>query len=91
MGKFYLKATGSTCYDETGITFPEKKEIDLQLLLILAGAGLVRWERQFGWSNQPKVLVFDYRNIDQLDALIEYKIYPLGLLVREYWATEIQY
>lgn len=58
MKKYYLKAIGSTCYDETGITFPNKIEYDLRLAVWQRGALYVKWGRQFGWANQPKVVTF---------------------------------
>lgn len=56
--KYYLKATGSTCYDETGITFPHEIKYDLFNLVWARGATYVKWGKQFGWSNQPRVLTF---------------------------------
>ena len=56
MKKYYVRATGSTCYDKTGITFPEKVSIDFDSLL--EDTKNVQWENQFGWSNQPKVITF---------------------------------
>ena len=55
---FYLKAIGSTCYDESGITFPNKIKFDLKNLVWGRGAIFIKWGRQFGWANQPKVLSF---------------------------------
>lgn len=54
----YIKPTSSWCYDETGITFPEK--IPLCWEELLPGVPFY-WEEQFGWSNQPKMIHFENR------------------------------
>jgi len=59
---YHLKATGSACYDETGITFPQEIKIDLARLvkdaLRKAGANItysLTWARPE--ANQPHVLI----------------------------------
>lgn len=56
--RFYLKPTGSACYDKTGITFPHKIAYDLENMVWARAAKHIRWGRQFGWKNQPRVLTF---------------------------------
>ncbi len=58
MKRHYIRATGSTCYDETGITFPVKEAVDWNALLEGLSDPQPTWENEFGWDNQPKVLVF---------------------------------
>ena len=58
MKKYYLKATSSTCYDKTGITFPEHISIPIENLADIFFGRAWDWRRQFGWNNQPEVLIF---------------------------------
>ena len=94
--KYYIKATGSTCYDKTGITYPENKTIDLETLVNSHGGFNCVWQNQFGWSNQPQVLTFemddnslDYQGLKEQASLkiqnIENEIYRLGLLICLHW------
>lgn len=62
---FYLKPTGSTCYNRTGITFPAKKRINFEKRLAAMGCKDFYWCNQFGWSNQPEVITF--RSVPDLD------------------------
>ena len=84
--RFYLKPTGSTCYDKSGITFPHKFTYDLQSLVANRGAKDIGWQRQFGWANQPEVLIFDCDK-DQRDRIcFALCNQALNLLVAErYW------
>ena len=50
----YLKALGSTCYDRSGITWPEKVAIDW---LALFEVDEIVWEQNR--SNQPEVISVD--------------------------------
>lgn len=60
--QYYIRATGATCYDRTGVTFPVKEPVDWDALLEGLKAPAPRWEREFGWDNQPEVLVFSATN-----------------------------
>jgi hypothetical protein len=67
--RHYLKATGSACYHETnGIVFPDIK-INLRELLRNHGATNIRYARQFGWANQPKVLTFNIDDGNFLESI----------------------
>ncbi len=57
--KYYLKALGSVCYNKDGITFPEKHPLDFNSLAKALLPPKYYWQRQFGWTNQPEVLIFD--------------------------------
>jgi hypothetical protein len=66
MKKYYLKATGCTCYDGKGITFPEPKISapieDLAKIFFTQPTAFGKryfWQAQFHWTNQPEVLCFD--------------------------------
>ena len=85
MAKFYLKATGSACYDFSGITFPQTKSFDLEMLIMGTGGTSLIWERQFGWRNQPLVLTFEATG--NQSALIALKINSacLPLMVSKKW------
>lgn len=56
--QYYIRATGSTCYDQSGVTFPVKEPVDWDVILEGLKDPAPRWESQFGWKNQPEVLVF---------------------------------
>jgi hypothetical protein len=53
--KYYIKAVGPTRYDETGIIFPVKIELDLSELVKQCG-GYVCWEFQDHCCENPLVL-----------------------------------
>ena len=59
----WIKATGSTCYDESGITFPVKQRINWGKMSI-----------QYCWlqlhTNQPPAIVFDDRSIEPMNSFI---------------------
>jgi hypothetical protein len=60
MKSYYLKATGDVCYHEKAITFPIVKNVPIgNLAVIFFGENNVGWQLQFGWVNQPRVLVFE--------------------------------
>lgn len=59
MKRYHLHPMGSTCYDNTGITFPNSKLIDFKALLKSCGAKNVRWARLNGWSNLPLHICFN--------------------------------
>ena len=79
--EYYLKATGSTCYNKTGITFPICIVIDLVKLLKSYGVTNIEWRRQFDWSNQPEVLTFNIEYSKKLSS----DVYNFGLLVSDIW------
>ena len=80
--KYYLKATGSVCYDNSGITFPLIISVDYEEILSRFQISNISWENQYGWSNQPEVLTFwaEEENVKQLNTEI-----PIGLIVVEHW------
>ncbi len=82
MKKYYLKATGSVCYEKSGITFPLVINVDYNEILSRYGATNLSWENQYGWSNQPEVLCFfaEEENIKKLNEEI-----PIGLIVVDHW------
>ncbi len=87
MKKYYIKATGSTCYDNTGVTFPHNESFQLQEEDMSAEKFVdelwgrnIRWENQFGWENQPQVLTFEASEEDA--TAIGYDL-PHGLIVVE--------
>ena len=84
--EFYIRAYGSVCYDETGITFPSEFPIDWEE--VTAGASDVRWEHQNGWSNQPKVVCFSAT--ETLVRAIEKRLPRGGALgvIPKRWDTE---
>lgn len=55
---YYIRATGSTCYDQSGITFPVKEAVDWNALLEGLGNPRTKWEPEHGQSNLPPVLTF---------------------------------
>lgn len=90
----YIRATGSTGYDKTGITFPVQEPVDWEVLL----AGLKRpnptWEHEHGWENQPEVLVFtasdeEARMVDE--RITEHPALRMRTLVRDrHWRAKPQ-
>jgi hypothetical protein len=80
--KHYIKATGSVCYDGTGITFPRPYEVDFGKILKKHKISDADWIQQFGWNNQPEVLVFSAKS--EVAKLVEDAL-PSGLIVVEHW------
>jgi len=86
--RYYLKATGSTCYDSSGVTFPVVAAVDFEDILTSAGATNLEWINQFGWSNQPAVLCFSLDNpsktfLDMIQLVID--SYHVGIVVAIIW------
>jgi len=80
--RFYIKATGSICYNETGIIFPSHIPFDFKDLLSPLHNPEMKWQHQFGWINQPKVLTF--RASEKEAKEVNEKL-PIGLIVSEHW------
>ena len=80
--RYYIKATGSVCYDSTGIIFPSQIALDFTSLLSQLKNAEMKWENQFGWKNQPLVLTF---KATEKEARAVNDRLPLGLIVSEYW------
>ena len=80
--RHYIRATGSVCYDQTGIVFPSQIALDFKALLSQLKKPQVKWEKQFGWFNQPEVLTFraTHEEARELNGKL-----PIGLIVSEYW------
>lgn len=57
--RYYLKATGSVCYDASGITFPRRIPIDIDALAKIFFNSSTTWQHAHGWKNQPKALCFE--------------------------------
>ena len=55
---YYLKATGSVCYNRLGVTFPEAKSIPIDDIAQIFFGRNFGWQKQFSWETQPEVLVF---------------------------------
>ena len=79
--RHYIRATGSVCYDQTGIVFPSQIALDFKALLSQLKKPQVKWEKQFGWFNQPEVLTF--RATEKGAKQVNDKL-PIGLIVIEY-------
>jgi hypothetical protein len=79
-----LHAFGSVCYDETGVTFPDKVPIDWASKLQMAGITRWEWRNELGQSNLPAVLCFQATD-QQAKALDGLFPYSLGLIVRTIW------
>lgn len=77
---WFVKAMGSFTYDKSGITYPGHVPVNWNH--ILRNVGGKRWANQFGWSNQPKVLVFEGTN-DQAKQVGDEL--PDGLLAILHW------
>ena len=80
--RYYIKATGQVCYDSSGIVFPSQIALDFKELLSQLKNAEIKWENQFGWFNQPKVLSF--RATEKEARAVNDKL-PLGLIVSGHW------
>ena len=56
--EYYIKATGATCYDETGITWPVQEVVDWGHILRFCRPSCMHMEHIYGHENCPEVLVF---------------------------------
>ena len=59
----FLKPMGSVCYDETGITFPEKIKMNFHILPFKT------WWESF-YDNTPKMLCFKDEDIEKVIAFL---------------------
>ena len=82
--RYYLKATGSACYNKggEGTTFPKRK-INLEEMLKTVGAENIRWCNQFNWKNQPKVLTFNIKEQNLVSLNTRLIILNLPLIALE--------
>ena len=77
--RFFLKATGSTCYDEMGITYPMTIKIKLDLFVQSLGGTKTYWANEF--NNLPKILLFNALPADVV--VMNSLVYKFGLIVKE--------
>ena len=89
--EFYLHATSNTCYDRTGVTFPVVTPIAWNAILteVIGAENMseARWENQFGWFNQPEVLIFPVPDLIDPWRLVErlHEICPQSFVVHPLW------
>lgn len=71
MPRFYLQGTGATCYDGTGITFPERLALDWQAVVgpHLEDRPEVEWRRRR--DNQPEELTFTVATRAEAEAVVD--------------------
>lgn len=87
MPRYYLRASGSNCYDKTGVTFPTHQPMNIEdIIKSVCEKPNLRWANQFGWSNQPKVLTFNAteQEVKGLDEVFPYAT----VLVTPHWNEE---
>ncbi len=78
----YIYATGCTCYDRTGVTFPTPHiPKDFDAILRKHGVTKSIWKNQYGWSNQPEVLCFQATE-EQAKAIDDEIGHHDGLMVK---------
>jgi hypothetical protein len=85
--RHYLRTLRSACYDQTGITYPKRLPMDLEAIVRYFGGINLLWEREFGWDNQPEVLVFEMTE-ETKDRLLVDRLWPLGLNVIGRWTDK---
>lgn len=86
--RYYIKATGSTCYDNTGLTYPivynpnekNSQKFDSWVRIVMDYNATVAWENLYHYSNLPKVIVITIsdRNVEFINTL-KHKINDCGL------------
>ena len=83
--RWYIKAIGSTSYDEFGLNFPAMISFDFGDLLKNINNSMIKWEKHNDWANQPTVATFwgTHAEAKQVNRLL-----PHGLLVTGYWENE---
>ena len=89
MKTYYIHAMGSACYDDNGLTFPEKRPISFIEIIRwpvreITGALKIRWANFLGHSNLPQVCIFEYPE-DKIETLsdILYWVSDKLLIIRE--------
>lgn len=97
MPRYYLQGTGATCYDRTGVTFPERLAVDWQAVVgpHPADRPEVEWRRRR--DNQPEELTFAAATrreaeavVDRLHQMIrEAGLRDTGFIVTEWPAEEL--
>ena len=83
--KYYLKGTGATCYDSTGLTYPRQAKVNFQSLLEEYGATDFQWERKL--SNTPMLLTFELPNPENVQEIND-ELWIFRMLVRRHWDYE---
>lgn len=88
VSRWYIHATGSTCYNMEGVTFPPERAEGVNwegLIQDVVRGPHCAWERRLGWLNQPHVLTFNATA--QQAKEVEAKLPPHGFLVLTYWRS----
>jgi hypothetical protein len=89
--KYIVYATGCTCYDSFGVSFPTRiyfTNFSGELSTLedtingIIGRDTCYWERK--WSNQPETLIFSGVNKAKLALIKDYVACYPGLMIKEY-------
>jgi hypothetical protein len=76
--RWFIKATGSVCYDLAGINFPMMESLNFEEMLSGIKNANARWVNQFACMNQPTVLTF---SATEAEARQLTRVLPVGLTV----------
>lgn len=97
--KYFIKVSGSWCYNREGLGFPKKVPLDFEgAIKDVFPDAETRWECYLGWCNQPEVIVFEVseqvmrndlnRLIKSFDAPIEAAGLYNRFFTSEYWGYD---
>lgn len=89
MERYFLYAMGSTCYDKTGITYPQTESLDLVQMIKDGGGKNIRWAKQFGYNNLPKVITVTLPEKDEKQKKMRQELAKRGLLFLVHWNNDL--
>lgn len=93
MRRFFLIGLGDTCYDDTGITYPQKIKINLVDMIKKAGGKNIRWAKLYSMFSMPKVITFAMETeitnwIAKCPDDIRKELDSMGLYIALHWTHE---
>jgi len=77
LSRYYLRPCGSIIYDEFGIIFPQRNNINLFSIIKDCGGKHIRWTKGILWTSQLEVITFhaDFGTVAGLSVkLIDYPL-----------------
>lgn len=78
--RYYIRPTGNVIYDEWGILYPQRQNINIFSLINSCGGRKIKWTKNISWGSQKEYLTF-YASISGFASLsIRLMSYPLEVV-----------
>lgn len=78
--RFYLRPIGNAIYDDFGILYPKRENVNLFCLIRDAGGVKVRWTKKIYWSSQNECLTFLAKFTTIANLSIKLSNYPIEIV-----------